>query len=125
MPRILIVEDNDLNSDMLARRLQLEGFETMIAIDGPDGIEVARRDPPDVILMDMSMPIMDGWQATRALKADPATRDIPVIGVSAHALDGDREKALASGCDEYEHKPIDFEALLKKIASLIKGHPGI
>jgi two-component system, cell cycle response regulator DivK len=118
MPRILIVEDNDLNSDMLSRRLQLEGYDTIVAIDGPDGIEIARRERPDLILMDISMPIMDGWQATRALKADPSTRDIPVIGVSAHALEGDRDRALEAGCDDYEHKPIDFARLLAKIEQL-------
>jgi two-component system cell cycle response regulator DivK len=113
---ILLVEDNELNRDMLSRRLQRRGYTVLIAVDGVEGMESARRDRPDLILMDMSLPILDGWEATRRLKADPETRDIPIIGLSAHAMSGDREKALEAGCDDYDTKPVDLARLLEKIS---------
>ena len=117
--RILLVEDNEMNRDMLSRRLQRRGFEVMIAVDGQSGIEMAQAESPDLILMDMSLPVIDGWEATRALKAMEATRHIPVIALTAHAMSTDRDKALESGCDEYDAKPIEFSRLLDKMATLI------
>ncbi|MDQ2068410.1 ATP-binding response regulator [Natronospira bacteriovora] len=119
--RILVVEDNAINRDMLTRHLELEGFETLSADDGPVAIDMARREQPDLILMDMSLPTMDGWETTRQLKNSAETRSIPVIGLSAHAMNSHRNKALDAGCDEYEHKPIDFEGLLQKIRRLKKA----
>lgn len=113
---ILLVEDNELNRDMLSRRLERRGYAVLIAVDGVEGMESAKRDRPDLILMDMSLPILDGWEATRQLKADPGTRDIPIIGLSAHAMSGDREKALEAGCDDYDTKPVDLARLLEKIS---------
>lgn len=115
MTTILLVEDNELNRDMLSRRLQRKGYDILIAVDGAEGIAMAREHRPDLILLDMSLPVMDGWQAAEQVKKDPETRDIAIIGLSAHAMDGDREKALDAGCDEYESKPIDFPGLLEKI----------
>ena len=115
MPKILLVEDNEMNRDMLSRRLAKRGFEVLMAVDGAEGVEMARSARPDVILMDMSLPVMDGWTATRKLKADASTRGIPVIGLTAHAMAGDREKCLEAGCDEYDTKPVDFPRLLEKI----------
>jgi CheY-like chemotaxis protein len=115
MARILVVEDNDMNRDMLSRRLSRKGFDVINAVDGQQGISLAIDEKPDLILMDMSLPVMDGWEATRLLKAKEQTRDIPIIGLSAHAMSGDREKALNAGCDDYETKPVDFEKLLEKI----------
>jgi CheY-like chemotaxis protein len=115
MPKILLVEDNEMNRDMLSRRLAKRGFEVVMAVDGAEGVEMARSARPDVILMDMSLPVMDGWTATRKLKADASTRGIPVIGLTAHAMAGDREKCLEAGCDEYDTKPVDFPRLLEKI----------
>ena len=113
---ILLVEDNELNRDMLSRRLERRGYTVLIAVDGVEGMEAAKRDRPDLILMDMSLPILDGWEATRQLKADPETRDIPIIGLSAHAMSGDTEKALEAGCDDYDTKPVDLARLLEKIS---------
>ncbi|MEL6269153.1 MAG: response regulator [Chloroflexota bacterium] len=119
MPKILLVEDNEMNLDMLSRRLQRREYEILVAMDGAKGVEVARSEKPDIILMDMSLPVMDGWQATRILKGDPETRDIPIIALTAHAIAGDREKCLAAGCDEYESKPVKFPQLLDKIRDFL------
>lgn len=119
MTKILLVEDNEMNRDMLLRRLQRKGYETEFAVDGADGIEKAIMGHPHLILMDMNLPIVDGWEATRRLKASNETQAIPIIGVTAHAMSGDREKVLAAGCDEYDTKPIEFTRLLGKIEALI------
>jgi len=124
MTRILLVEDNEMNRDMLSRRLAKRGFDVSIACDGAEALTAARSERPDLILMDMSLPVMTGWDATQALKADPDTRTIPVIALTAHAMSGDREKALDSGCDDYETKPIDFPRLLSKITALIRTGEG-
>lgn len=121
MTRVLLVEDNELNRDMLSRRLERRGFHVLLAVDGQQGIDMAIEQLPDLILMDMNLPIIDGWEATRTLKANPTTQTIPVIGLTAHAMSGDREKCLAAGCDQYDTKPIDFESLLEKIQSLLKN----
>lgn len=118
MTKILLVEDNEMNRDMLSRRLIRRGYEVIIAVDGEGGLAMAQSDAPDVILMDMSLPILDGWEATRRLKADPATRHIPVIGLTAHAMSGDRDKALEAGCDDYDTKPVELARLLGKIEAL-------
>ena len=115
MAKILLVEDNEMNRDMLSRRLERRGFEVSMAVDGAEGVEMARSGHPELILMDMSLPVMDGWTATRKLKADASTQGIPVIGLTAHAMAGDREKCLEAGCDEYDTKPVDFPRLLEKI----------
>lgn len=112
---ILLVEDNEMNRDMLTRRLERRGFEVLAAGDGEEGLRLARERRPDVILMDMSLPLLDGWEATRRLRADAATRNLIVIALTAHAMDGDREKALNAGCDDYDTKPVDFARLLDKI----------
>jgi two-component system cell cycle response regulator DivK len=119
MPRILLVEDNEMNRDMLSRRLERKGFDVLIAVDGAEGVAKARADHPDLILMDMNLPILDGWEATRQIKADETTRQIPVIGLTAHAMAGDREKCLAAGCDQYDTKPVDFNRLLGKIRQFL------
>jgi CheY-like chemotaxis protein len=119
MARLLLVEDNETNRDMLTRRLARRGHEVIEAPDGGVGLQLARAHLPDLIVMDMSLPVIDGWEATRQLKADPATRAIPVLGLSAHAMAGDREKALAAGCDDYDTKPVEFPRLLGKIDSLL------
>lgn len=119
MARILLVEDNDMNRDMLSRRLGRKGHDVLMAIDGAQGVEMAISEKPDVILMDMSLPVLDGWQATRQIKARPETQAIPVIALTAHALAGDRDRSLEAGCDEYETKPIDFPRLLAKIEAFI------
>ena len=119
MPRLLVVEDNEESRDGLSRHLRRKGFEVAVAMDGQQGIDAARARTPDLILMDMSLPILDGWEATRQLKADPATRHIPVIALTAHAMAGDREKALQAGCDEYEAKPVEFARLFAKIQTLL------
>ncbi len=118
--KILIVEDNELNLEMLSRRLQHKGYEVITAVDGQQGIDLAQTATPDLILMDMSLPLIDGWEATRRLKADAKTRSIPVIALTAHAMLGDREKALEAGCNDYETKPIDLPQLLKKMQSLLE-----
>ena len=117
--RVLLVEDNEMNRDMLSRRLSRKGFEVLMAVDGQQAIEMTSQVSPDLILMDMSLPVLDGWEATRRLKADPASSGIPVIGLTAHAMDGDREKCLQAGCDEYDTKPIDLPRLLEKISALL------
>ena len=119
MSRILLVEDNEMNRDMLSRRLIRKGFEVAIAVDGQEGVDMAKADLPDLILMDMSLPVMDGWEATGLLKADSTTSAIPVIALTAHALSGDKEKALAAGCDDYDTKPIEFKRLLAKIGAFL------
>jgi two-component system, cell cycle response regulator DivK len=121
MPRILLVEDNEMNRDMLSRRLGRNGFEIVIAVDGGQGVSLATREQPDLILMDMSLPVMDGWEATRRIKSDAATRSIPVIAITAHALVEDREKALAAGCDDFDTKPVELPRLLEKIKRLLDG----
>jgi CheY-like chemotaxis protein len=115
MPKILLVEDNEMNRDMLSRRLLKQGFEMVIAVDGEQAVDLARSEAPDLILMDISLPGLDGWEATRLLKAMPETRSIPIIALTAHAMAGDREKSLAAGCNDYDTKPIDFRRLLEKI----------
>lgn len=115
MPKILLVEDNEMNRDMLSRRLVRRGYEVIIAVDGQQGVDLAGTVAPDVILMDMSLPVIDGWEATRRIKANDATKQIPVIALTAHAMAGDREQALAAGCDDYDTKPIDLARLLPKI----------
>lgn len=120
MPRVLYVEDNDDNVYMLKMRFDvLGGYQMRVAADGAEGIRMAAAERPDLILMDLELPVIDGWEATRQLKADPSTRDIPIIALSAHALVGAREKALAAGCDEFDTKPIDFDRLLSKIRRLL------
>ena len=119
MPKILLVEDNEMNRDMLSRRLARRGYEVLVAVDGEAGVEMATREAPALILMDMSLPGLDGWEATRRIKASPATQAIHVIALTAHAMAGDREKALAAGCDDFDTKPVDFERLLTKIQSLL------
>ena len=120
MSRLLIVEDNESNRDMLSRRLRRRGYEVILAVDGEEGLRVAQSEAPDLILMDMGLPGLDGWDATRMLKADSATCSIPVIAFTAHAMSGDREKALAAGCDDYDTKPIDLPHLLLKIQMLLE-----
>ena len=121
MPKILLVEDNEMNRDMLSRRLQRKGYEVVLAVDGPGGVEMARTHAPDLILMDMSLPVLDGWEVTRQLKADAATQHFPIIALTAHAMASDREKALEAGCDDYDTKPIDLPRLLSKIEALLGG----
>ena len=116
--KILIVEDNEMNRDMLSRRLIKKGFEIIIAIDGEEGVKKTFSEKPDLILMDMSLPVMDGWEATKKLKSNSVTSKIPIIALTAHAMAQDKEKALAAGCDEYDTKPIDLNRLLSKISSL-------
>src|SRR5204863_3552626 len=120
MARILLVEDNEMNRDMLSRRLERKGYEVVVAVDGAEGVSRAETDAPDLILMDMSLPVLDGWEATRRLKAAPGTQAIPVIALTAHAMSGDREKALQAGCDDYDTKPIDLDRLLGKMEQLLK-----
>jgi CheY-like chemotaxis protein len=119
MPKVLLVEDIEMNRDMLSRRLTRRAFEVIVAADGQEGVETARREMPDIILMDMSLPVLDGWGATRVLKADTLTRSIPVIALTAHAMAGDRVKALECGCDDYDTKPIDMVRLLEKMDRLL------
>src|SRR5438105_4023340 len=114
MTKILLVEDNEMNLDMLSRRLSRQGYEVVAAKDGAAGVDRAASERPHIILMDMSLPVLDGWEATRRLKADPATRDIPIIALTAHAMAEDREKAMAAGCDDYDTKPIDLPRLVEK-----------
>ena len=119
MAKILLVEDNEMNRDMLSRRLQRKGFDIAIAVDGREGVRLAREGTYDLILMDMSLPEIDGWEATRQLKADPATAGTPIIALTAHAMAGDREQALEAGCDDYDTKPIELSRLLGKIETLL------
>jgi CheY-like chemotaxis protein len=123
MAKILLIEDNEMNRDMLSRRLVRRGHEVLVAVDGEAGVLMARSEVPALVLMDMSLPGLDGWEATRQIKADPATRGVPVIALTAHAMAGDREKALAAGCDDFDTKPVDFERLLAKIQALLAA-PG-
>jgi two-component system, cell cycle response regulator DivK len=120
MPKILLVEDNEMNRDMLSRRLTRNGYEVFIAVDGQQGADMALSEHPDLILMDLSLPVIDGWEATRRIKANVATRRIPVIALTAHAMAGDREKAMEVGCDDYDTKPIEIARLLGKIAALLE-----
>src|SRR5262249_47964264 len=120
MPRILLVEDNEMNRDMLSRRLQRRGYEVLIAVDGGQGVEMAVSQVPDLILMDMSLPVLDGWEATRKLKGETATPHIPTLARTAHAMAGDRDKALEAGCDDYDTKPVELPRLLEKIEALLQ-----
>jgi CheY-like chemotaxis protein len=124
MPKILIVEDNEMNRDMLSRRLARRGYEVAIAVDGEQGLAMAQAEAPALILMDMSLPGLDGWEATRRLKAMPETRHIPVIALTAHAMAGDREKAVAAGCDDFDTKPVELTRLLAKIEALLARTTG-
>ena len=120
MPKILLIEDNEMNRDMLSRRLVRRGYEVAIAVDGEQGLAMARAEAPALVLMDMSLPGIDGWEVTRQLKASPETRGIPVIGLTAHAMAGDRDKALAAGCDDFDTKPVELTRLLEKIEALLR-----
>jgi CheY-like chemotaxis protein len=124
MPKILLVEDNEMNRDMLSRRLERKGYEVLLALDGQSGVEMVLKELPDLVLMDMSLPIVDGWEATRRLKADLSSQHIPVIALTAHAMSGDREKALEAGCDDYDTKPIELPRLLGKIEALLNMNNG-
>jgi CheY-like chemotaxis protein len=119
MPKILLVEDNEMNRDMLSRRLERRGYQVVIAVDGQQGVAMAQLEAPDLILMDMSLPVLDGWEAARRLKAAPETQAIPVIALTAHAMVGDREKAIEAGCDDYDTKPVEFQRLLEKIEAIL------
>lgn len=119
MAKILLVEDNEMNWDMLSRRLRRRGYEVVIAVDGKQGVDMALSEVPDLILMDMSLPVLNGWEATRQIKTAPETQAIPIIALTAHAMRGDREQALAAGCDDYDIKPIEFRRLLGKIQALL------
>jgi len=119
MTKVLLVEDNEMNRDMLSRRLIRRGFEVIFAVDGKQGVDAARREKPDIILMDMSLPVMDGWEATRCVKSDDATSSVPVIGLTAHAMSGDREKAIEAGCDDYDTKPVEIDRLIGKMERLL------
>jgi two-component system cell cycle response regulator DivK len=118
MAKVLLVEDNEMNRDMLSRRLERRGFTVVIGVDGAQGVAMSKAESPDIVLMDMSLPVLNGWEATRAIKADPATQRIPVIALTAHSMAGDREKAMAAGCDDYDVKPVDITRLLGKMAAL-------
>jgi two-component system cell cycle response regulator DivK len=121
--RILIVEDDEMNRDSLRRLLRRRGYDILVAVDGAQGVEVARAEIPDLILMDMSLPIIDGWEATRRLKASPETSSTPIVALTAHAMASDHDRALAAGCDDYDTKPIDLDRLLLKIHALLGGRP--
>jgi len=120
MPKILLVEDNEMNRDMLSRRLERKGYQVVLAVDGQSGVELAQAEAPDLILMDMSLPVLDGWEASRKLKADPRTRRVPIIALTAHVMAGDRERAIAAGCDDYDTKPVELPRLLEKIEALLR-----
>ena len=124
MPKILLVEDNEMNRDMLSRRLVRKGYEVVMALDGQQAVEAAGSQSPDLILMDMSLPVIDGWEATRRIKAAPATSAIPVIALTAHAMSDDRDKAFQAGCDDYDTKPVDLPRLLDKIGALLARRSG-
>ncbi len=119
MPKILLIEDNEMNRDMLTRRLSRKGYTVVVARDGREGLAMARREQPDLIIMDLSLPRIDGWEVTRRLKADESTRAIPVIALTAHAMSTDREKALAAGCNDFDTKPVDFGRLVAKVQRVI------
>lgn len=118
MPKVLLVEDNEMNRDMLMRRLQRRGFDVVFAVDGGEGVAMSKAELPDIILMDMGLPVLNGWEATRAIKADAATAHIPVIALTAHSMAGDREKAMEAGCNDYDTKPVELPRLLEKMAAL-------
>ena len=120
MAKILLVEDNEMNRDMLSRRLVRSGYEVVLAVDGAQGVAMAASDAPDLVLMDMSLPVLDGWEATRRLKADPATRALPVIALTAHAMSGDEKKAREAGCDDFDTKPVEYTRLIAKIEGLLQ-----
>jgi len=122
--KILVVEDNEMNRDMLSRRLERRGYQVILAVDGQEGVDMARSEVPDLILMDMSLPVIDGWEATRRIKAALETCSIPVIALTAHAMAGDREQALKAGCDDYDTKPVDFPRLMAKIEGLLNNKEG-
>jgi CheY-like chemotaxis protein len=124
MPKILLVEDNEMNRDMLSRRLIRKGYEVVMALDGEQAVEMAGSQSPDLILMDMSLPVIDGWEATRRIKAAAETKGIPVIALTAHAMSDDRDKALGAGCDDYDTKPVDLPRLLDKISGLLSRQAG-
>ncbi len=121
MAKVLLVEDNEMNRDMLSRRLIRRGFEVVFAVNGQEGVELAKSERPDIILMDMSLPVIDGWEATRRVKSDETTRRVPVIGLTAHAMSGDREKAIEAGCDDYDTKPVELERLIGKMEKLLSN----
>ena len=123
MPKILLVEDNEMNRDMLSRRLIRKGYDVVLAVDGEDGVAMAAEESPDLILLDMSLPVLDGWEATRRLKARTSTQHIPIIALTAHAMSGDREKAIEAGCDDYDTKPVEMVRLLLKIEALLNRLP--
>jgi CheY-like chemotaxis protein len=123
MPKILLVEDNEMNRDMLSRRLERKGHQVLVAMDGQQGIAIAQAEIPDLILMDMSLPILDGWSATRQLKASPQTQSIPIIALTAHAMAGDQARCFEAGCDDYDTKPVEFSRLMGKIQTLLGGAP--
>ena len=123
MPKILLVEDNEMNRDMLSRRLERKGFSVVLAVDGQGGVTMAQTHAPDLVLMDMSLPVLDGWEATRRIKASADTRNIPIIALTAHAMSSDRDKALEAGCDDYDTKPVDLTRLLVKIQTLLARDP--
>jgi two-component system cell cycle response regulator DivK len=119
MPKILLVEDDEMNRDMLSRRLERRGYKVVIALDGEQAVAMARSEDPDLILMDMSLPVLDGWEATRQIRAASETRAVPIIALTAHAMQGDREKAIEAGCDDYDTKPVEFQRLLEKIEAIL------
>jgi two-component system cell cycle response regulator DivK len=123
MKKLLLVEDNEMNRDMLSRRLARRGYEVLLAVDGAEGIASATQNQPDLIIMDMSLPVLDGWESTRRLKEQPETKGIPVLALTAHAMSGERERALAAGCNDYDTKPVDFNRLMGKIESLLPASP--
>jgi CheY-like chemotaxis protein len=123
MPKILLVEDNELNRDMLSRRLERKGYSVAMAVDGQQGVNMAASETPDLILMDMSLPVLDGWEATRRIKTDETTRHIPIIALTAHAMQGDEDKAKEAGCDDYDTKPVELPRLLEKMAKLLGRAP--
>ncbi len=123
MIKILLVEDNEMNRDMLSRRLERKGYAVTIAVDGQQGVDMATADPPALILMDMSLPVLDGWEATRRIKADERTKHIPIIALTAHAMQGDEQKAKEAGCDDYDVKPVELPRLLEKMEKLLGGKP--
>lgn len=123
MPTLLLVEDNEMNRDMLSRRLMRRGYEVLLAVDGQQGLDMSRQHRPDAVLLDMSLPVKDGWQVAREMKADAELKSIPLIALTAHAMADDRMRALAAGCDDYDTKPVDLPRLLGKIAALVGGQP--
>jgi CheY-like chemotaxis protein len=123
MPKLLLVEDNELNRDMLSRRLARRGYEMVMAVDGAEGLAMAASESPDLILMDMSLPVIDGWEVATRLKGSPSTRGIPIVALTAHAMSSDRDRALTAGCDDFDTKPVDLPRLLGKIEALLGGAP--